>query len=310
MSDLICSIAPFVSMHKHYFANDCYPSLVWLCLWLHQVSSQPKEETRVLLLVFSWVHKKNNMLCFTPQHVHGLAIHRSKTQRHTWADTCSRIPILTGIVITALALFSLANFFLFLLSVVIWTYSQLQANEGLVRRELRLKLGTEENQASLRVWIWCKPFFFWDRRDANTWRRRAIRVMRQLQPWNVEPKIRMTGRGLRMSSLRSPFAHLTLSSRMLGSPSPSPLVLHSDCGRRNCCWPAGCWEGKHKSCRVVPFLGEVIHFSLASTKSTFSSCFELLQSVRMLINGGDSLNKFQRTERTTDIHLRLWRNNK
>lgn len=29
---------------------------------LHQVSSQPEEETRVLLLVFSWAHKKNNML--------------------------------------------------------------------------------------------------------------------------------------------------------------------------------------------------------------------------------------------------------
>ena len=29
---------------------------------LHQVSSQPKEETRILLLVFSWVHKENNML--------------------------------------------------------------------------------------------------------------------------------------------------------------------------------------------------------------------------------------------------------
>ena len=28
---------------------------------LHQVSSQPKE-TRVLLLVFSWAHKENNML--------------------------------------------------------------------------------------------------------------------------------------------------------------------------------------------------------------------------------------------------------
>ena len=65
----------------------------------------------------------------------------------------------------------------------------------------------EENQASLRVWISRKPFFFWDRRDANTWSRRAIRVMRQLQPWIVEPKIRMPGRGLRIISLRTLFEH-------------------------------------------------------------------------------------------------------
>lgn len=157
----------------------------------------------------------------------------------------------------------------------------------------------EENQASLRVWIWRKPFFFWDRRDANTWRRRAIRVMRQLQPWIVEPKIRMTGRGLRMSSQRSLFEHLALSSRMVGSPSLSQWLRENETAVN--LLAAGTENIS---------LAEYFHFSLVSTKSTFSSCFELLQSVRMLINGGDSLSKFQWTERTTDIHLRLWRNNK
>lgn len=43
-----------------------------------------------------------------------------------------------------------------------------------------------------------------------------------------------------------------------------------------------------------PFLREVIHFlSGLYKKYTFSSCFELLKSVRRLINRGDSFSKFQ-----------------
>lgn len=77
-----------------------------------------------------------------------------------------------------------------------------------MRRELHLKLGNGRESSKLEgVNIKETILLLGDRRDANTWSRRAIRVMRQLQPWIVEPKIRMPGRGLRIISLRTLFEH-------------------------------------------------------------------------------------------------------
>lgn len=77
-----------------------------------------------------------------------------------------------------------------------------------MRRELHLKLGNGRESSKLEgVNIKETILLLGDRRDANTWSRRAIRVMRQLQPWIVEPKIRMPGQGLRIISLRTLFEH-------------------------------------------------------------------------------------------------------
>lgn len=76
MSDLICSIAPFVSMHTHYFANDWYPSLVWLwlCFTRCQANLKKRQEyycwfsvgrtRKTICLLYSATRTRISCSCF------------------------------------------------------------------------------------------------------------------------------------------------------------------------------------------------------------------------------------------------------